>query len=168
MRTATIETIIKTLNDANVRYLVVGGLAVVSHGYVRYTADIDIFLDLGAENVERAMNALASLGYRPRAPVKLPEFADEGIRAGWVREKGLRVFTLRSTEHPATEIDLFAEPPLDFAAAYERAVFIELDPEHVLPVIGLEDLLELKRLAGRPVDEDDIRKLKEITDHEEN
>ena len=58
MKLADVEAILRALNDANVRYLIVGGLAVVAHGYVRYTADVDIVLDLERENTLRAMKAL--------------------------------------------------------------------------------------------------------------
>src|SRR5688572_3753849 len=78
LRLGSVETIVQTLNDAGVRYLVVGGLAVVAHGFVRFTADVDLVLDLAADNLNKAVAALSSLGYRPRAPVPLHEFADAG------------------------------------------------------------------------------------------
>jgi hypothetical protein len=45
MERRSVETIMEALNHAGVRYLVVGGLAVVAHGVVRFTADIDLVLD---------------------------------------------------------------------------------------------------------------------------
>jgi hypothetical protein len=59
-----------------VRYLIVGGLAVVAHGYVRFTADFDVVLDLEAENVQRALGVFKSLGYVPRVPVPIEQFAE--------------------------------------------------------------------------------------------
>ena len=76
MEKRSVEAIVGALNAANVRYLVAGGLAVVAHGYVRFTADVDLILDFEPANVTRAMKALGSLGYRPRVPVTLNEFAD--------------------------------------------------------------------------------------------
>ena len=55
MKLADVEAILRALNDADVRYLIVGGLAVVAHGYVRYTADVDLVLDLERDNALRAM-----------------------------------------------------------------------------------------------------------------
>jgi hypothetical protein len=57
MKIDDVRTILSALNDANVRYLIVGGLAVVAHGYVRFTQDIDLVVQLERENVLRAMNA---------------------------------------------------------------------------------------------------------------
>ena len=54
MRLQDIEAIVGALNGAEARYLIVGGLAVVAHGYVRATVDMDIVLQLERENVLRA------------------------------------------------------------------------------------------------------------------
>jgi len=162
MRSSSVETIADVLNRADVRYLVVGGLAVVAHGHVRFTADVDIVLDLECENVKAAMAALAALGYQPRAPVALADFADPAARASWVQDKGLRVFSLWSADHPATEIDIFVEEPFDFDAAFRRAKMVELLPNLALPVAGIDDLLALKRAAGRPVDLEDLRALEAL------
>jgi hypothetical protein len=158
----SVETIIRALNAANVRYLIAGGLAVVAHGYVRFTADIDLILDLESANVTNAMTAFKDLRYRPRAPVSLDEFADPARRAEWVREKGLTVFSLYSSEHPATEIDLFVELPVDFNRAYEAAARMEVAPGAAATLVSFEDLLRLKQKAGRPQDLLDIEKLKAL------
>ena len=160
----SVEAIFRALNGDGARYLVVGGLAVVAHGYVRFTADIDLILDLAPENLKRALGALQQLGYRPRAPVALDEFADAGKRAEWVRDKGLTVFSLYSPNHPSTEIDLFVEAPLDFERAYAAAAAIDVAPAIAATVIGLEDLLHLKRQAGRAQDRMDIEKLQLLRD----
>ena len=89
MEKRSIEAIVGALNGANVRYLIAGGLAVVAHGYVRFTADLGLIVDLDPANVTRAMTTLTSLGYRPRAPVWLDKFADPAKRAQWARDKGL-------------------------------------------------------------------------------
>jgi hypothetical protein len=165
METRSVEAIIRTLNSASVRYLVAGGLAVVAHGYVRFTADVDLIVDLDPENVRRATAALAKLGYRPRAPVPLEEFADPVKRAEWIRDKGLTVFSLFSADHSATELDLFVEAPLDFEQAYRTAARMEVAPGVVATFVGLPELMRLKRQAGRTQDLLDIEKLQLL--HEE-
>ena len=92
-----IERVLDALNAAGVRYLVVGGVAVVLHGHLRTTADLDLVVQLDRDNVLRAMRALTGLGYRPRAPVAAEAFADEEVRESWVRDKGLTVFSLWSS-----------------------------------------------------------------------
>ncbi len=162
MEKRSVEDIITALNEAGARYLVAGGLAVVAHGYVRFTADMDLILDLEPANVRRAIAALPPLGYRPRAPVALDDFAIAARRAEWVREKGLTVFSLYSPLHPATEIDLFVESPVDFNAAYSNAVRMEIAPHVSAAFIGLSDLIHLKKQAGRPQDLFDIERLQAL------
>jgi hypothetical protein len=162
METRSIETIVRALNEAGVRYLIAGGLAVVAHGYTRVTQDMDLILDLGEENVRQALSVLAGLGYRPTAPVAIEMFADPAIRAQWVREKGMTVFSLFSPAHPTVVVDLFAESPLDFASAYPAAPRMELFPNLPAAFIGYEDLLRLKRQAGRPKDLLDVDKLQAL------
>lgn len=137
----------------------VGGLAVVAHGFVRFTADVDLVLDFDEQNLHRAIAAFTSLDYRPRAPVAFEEFLDPAKRALWVREKGLTVFSLYSPAHQATEVDVFVAAPFDFEETYERAVRTEVAPELAATFVGLDDLILLKRRAGRPQDVLDIERL---------
>src|SRR5512143_410683 len=99
MERSSVETIVRALNAAGVRYVVAGGLAVVAHGYVRFTADVDLILDLSRDNLVKATAALKSLGYRPRAPVPLEAFCEEKNRQDWARDKGMKVFSLHSPDH---------------------------------------------------------------------
>ena len=62
MRKQSVEEIVRVLNAASVRYLIAGGLAVVAHGYLRFTADVELFLDLDEDNTRRALAVLAGLG----------------------------------------------------------------------------------------------------------
>lgn len=162
----SLDVVVRALNAAAVRYLIVGGLAVVAHGFVRFTADVDLVVDLARDNLERALAVLGKLGYRPRVPVAMTDFLDPTARARWQSEKQMTVFSLHSPEHQATEIDLFVEVPFDFEAAYERCVRLDVSPGLPATFVSLDDLLELKRRAGRPADELDIRQLEAIRDGE--
>ncbi len=162
MQIESIEAVFRALNDASVRYLIAGGLAVAAHGHLRFTADVDLILDLEDDNTRRALAALASLGYRPRAPVPMEQFADPAMRRRWMAEKGLTVFSLYSPMHQATEVDLFVEAPFDFARAYQSALRVELAPHVAAPFVGYADLVELKRKAARPVDLSDLDQLRII------
>ena len=156
--TGDIERVLEALGRAEVRYLVVGGVAVVLHGYLRTTADLDLVIALDAVNVRRAVSALEGLGYRPRAPVPAAQFADPEIRRRWVREKGLTVFSFWSDKRPRLEVVLFASEPFPFDDAFARAVHVQLGGQ-LVPVVSLEDLIALKRAAGRPQDAADIERL---------
>jgi hypothetical protein len=159
MERRSVEAIVRALNDAGVRYLIAGGVAVVAHGYVRFTADLDLILDLDTENLRRALAAFVGLGYSPRAPVPIEQFADPRRRAEWVQDKGLMVFSLFSAQHPRTEVDLFVEAPLEFDRAYAATTRWDVVPNVSATFVSLEDLLSLKRRAGRPRDLEDIERL---------
>lgn len=161
MRRESVEAIVSGLNHARARYLIVGGLAVVAHGYLRFTADVDLVLDPEPGSLTRAVEALTTLGYKPRAPVSFRDFEDPAKRESWVREKGMTVFSLFSTEHAATEIDLFVEPPFDFERAYSHAARMEVAPGATGTFVSREDLIAMKRKAGRPRDLEDVEGLSE-------
>ena len=152
------DLVFAALAKRKVRYLVVGGVAVVLHGVPRFTADIDLVLALDRANVLAALDALAALAYRPRAPVPLLDFADPSLRRDWIEEKGLTVFSLWSPDHPATQIDLFVEEPFSFEEVFARATRVDLGANHVT-VASVADLIELKRRADRPKDREDIERL---------
>jgi hypothetical protein len=90
------------------------------------------------------------------------DFVDQSRRQQWAQEKNMTVFSLFSDIHRATEIDLFLEPPIDFSAAYGRAIHEEVGPGTRAAFCSLDDLIELKTLAGRPQDREDIEKLRQL------
>jgi len=161
MASSSFEAIFGALERARVRYLVVGGVAVVLHGHPRFTADLDLVLSLDADNVHAALGALAPLGYAPRAPLPAEDLADPARRADWVRTKGMTVFSLASPAHPATEVDLFVEEPFPFEEAHARALRVDLGGVSAW-VASLDDLVAMKRRAGRPQDLEDVRSLEAI------
>ena len=161
------EPVLKALNDANVRFLVVGGVAVVLHGHLRTTADLDLVVELDSENLKRALDALETEGFRPRAPVALRAFADPNTRRSWIESKNLQVFSLWHPELPGFEVDLFVEEPFDFGEAWQRRIEVQL-AETIAPVVGLEDLLTLKRTAGRALDLEDAAMLEALRGDDEN
>ena len=104
MRLASFEAIVRALNDAEVRYLIAGGLAVGVHGYLRSTRDVDLVVRLAAENVERLFAALQGLGYRAMASLAPGQFADAAWREGWMKENGVPVLAFRSDRYPETPV----------------------------------------------------------------
>ncbi len=63
MEVRSIEAIVRALNDAQVRYLIVGGLAVNAHGYERLTKDVDLVIGLEPENIIKGLQVLQAIGY---------------------------------------------------------------------------------------------------------
>ena len=162
MKIESLGAIAVALQDVNVRYLIVGGLAVAAHGYGRATFDVDIVIQLQPDNTRRAMTALGTLGYKPTVPVSAHEFADPLIRESWIRDKRMVVFQLHSELHRETRIDLFVAEPFDFDHEYDRALVGDLIPGMQLRFVGIEALIRMKEAAGREKDKEDVRQLKKM------
>ena len=94
------EDLFRKLNENGVRYVVVGGVAVVLHGHPRMTADIDLAVDLDRKAAALAIRALTGMGLRPRVPVEPEAFADPSQRERWIEERGMRVFNLYDPNDP--------------------------------------------------------------------
>ena len=159
MEVRSIEAIVRALNDARIRYLVVGGLAVNAHGYARMTRDVDLVIQLEPGNTERGLCTLLDIGYRLMIPEQPETFADPAKREAWRRDKGMIVLKLWSDEHRRTPVDVFVYEPFPFDREYEAAVRVEVAPGLEAPVVSLPTLLQMKREAGRPRDLDDINEL---------
>jgi hypothetical protein len=162
MTLTSLESIIAALNSADVRYLILGGLAVAAHGYGRLTIGVDLVVQLAEANVLNALNALGSLGYRPIVPVPAGDFANPAKRQQWLDEKNMVVFSLRSEQHPYTPIDLFVSEPFDFDIEFERALVGEVGPHRIARFVCLETLITMKQATGRAKDKEDIEQLKLI------
>lgn len=135
------------LNRAGVRYVVVGGLAVIRHGVVRATKDVDVIV-AGDEETAAALSGLFA-EWQASRPDGSPE--DRRIPGrGWPLH-------LR-TVHGLLDILADQPPPLDLNGLVSRS-----DERHVdgvpAPICSLADLVALKRLAGRPTDLEDLSRL---------
>jgi hypothetical protein len=135
---------IESLNDNNVRYLVVGGYAVAFHGHPRYTKDIDIWIELEPMNAQRVIAALVQFGFKS-LDLKPEDFliADQIIQLGY----------------PPNRIDLITTlEAVDFEECYaarEKAVFEGI----VVNFIDVENLKKNKAASGRPQDLADVANL---------
>lgn len=153
--------IFAALDESGARYVVVGGLAVVLHGYARLTADVDLVVDLSPGQAIRAVAALTRIGMMPRAPVDARDFADPDRRRAWIEEKGMKVFSMHDPRRPLVEVDLFVESPIAFEDLLTRSEWITIGDRRVR-VASITDLLAMKRAAGRPKDHEDIAALEAI------
>ncbi|UCB56790.1 MAG: hypothetical protein JSV30_06255 [Candidatus Omnitrophota bacterium] len=155
------ESIFRQLNKYRVEYLVAGGVAVVLHGIVRFTADLDIFAKLSFENWDKFIRAMKELGYKAKLPVKLEDFAEESKRKEWIAKKNMKVFSFYHPKKHLELIDIFVKEYIDFDAAYKRRKMVRAKDINI-PVVCIKDLKKLKKIAGRPQDLADIGSLEEL------
>jgi hypothetical protein len=135
--------------DADVRYLVIGGYAVGFHDRPRATKDLDLLLADDPDNVERACRALDAFGATPAIVQALRQSANDEVV--WFGVPPVRVDLLKSV------------PGIEFDSAFTRRVRMEAG-ELELPVVGLDDLISMKRAADRDQDRADVRRLKRRQD----
>jgi len=162
MELRSVETVVAALNAAEVRYLIVGGLAVNAHGYLRVTRDLDLVIQLESANLRRGLECLFEIGYRLAIPVSVEDFADVSKREAWRVEKGMIVLKLWSDDHRRTPVDVFVYEPFDFSEEFEKACLSELQPGIFARIVSLEALIEMKLVAGRPHDLMDIEELRRV------
>ena len=156
-----LREIFKALGDAGAQYVVVGGFAVILHGHLRATRDLDLVIGLAPDNCRRALDALASIGMQPRLPVALADFADPTKREDWFQNRNMLVFQLWDSNNEERVVDVFVREPFDFRLMLAEATKKDLDgvPIHVA---SIRHLIAMKQAAGRRHDLDDIEALRQI------
>lgn len=166
LRTTTmafnLREIFQALADCD--YVVVGGLAVILHGHLRATRDLDLVVGLEPNNCRKALDALASIGMRPRLPVLMQDFADPAKREDWNRNRNMMVFQLWDPQNAERSIDIFVREPLDFPTMLADAVVKDLDGVPIR-IASIPHLIAMKQTAGRRHDLDDIEALRQIAEH---
>ena len=140
---------VRLLQKYSVRYLIVGGEAVIYYGYVRLTGDVDFFYDLAPENTESLFLALAEFW---EGDIPGVETASDLMRHDQVLQFG----------RPPNRIDLLTRiSGVSFADAWSGRELVELVLESAervpMQYIGLPQLIANKRATGRPKDLDDLR-----------
>jgi hypothetical protein len=161
---AAFEAVARVLDEAGVRYLVAGGLAVIAHGYLRLTVDIDLVIALDQENILAAFAALAKQGYHPSVPITAGQFADSEQRQRWMTEKNMKVLNFFSDRYPESSIDVFVYEPFDFDAEYQAAMTSDLLPNVRVRFVSIPTLIQMKEVRSSPRDLDDIQHLRWILD----
>lgn len=133
-----------SLNENNVRYLVVGGYAVALHGCPRYTNDMDIWVKISPANAGRIIRALEDFGFGSLS-LERDDFLeqDQIVQLGYAPER----------------IDIITSlDGVEFEECYKSRVIADIDG---LPVnfINLQHLKENKRATGRTQDLADAENL---------
>ncbi len=133
----------RELNKQKARYVVIGGMAVIHHGFVRATEDIDLLVDTSLENEKAVIKALSTL----------PDGAAKELKPGEISQyEVIRV---------ADEIvvDLMKKAcGIDYASASKEIIEVTIE-EVTIPFAGVDLLIRLKQSA-RPKDQMDIEFLK--------
>ncbi len=135
---------IESLNYNQVRYLVIGGYAVALYGHPRYTKDMDVWIEMSAENAIKVIKALEQFGLGSLG-LQVSDFMEpeQVIQLGY----------------PPVRIDLITTPSgVEFETCYVSKVEVEMEGV-VVNFIDLENLKKNKRATGRLQDLADLENL---------
>ena len=155
------EDVLRALDVASIRFVIVGGVAVILHGVPRSTADLDLVIDFEDGHVRRFIGVMAQLGFVPRAPVAAADLASADHRRGWVAGKHMTAFTFQRPGRPLDEGDVLIYRPLALAELAPGADFVEAEGLR-LPIVGIRHLIRMKEGAGRAQDVADVDALRRL------
>lgn len=137
---------LSALNEAEVRYILVGGYSVVLHGYSRTTGDMDLWVERTSENYNRLIKAFQIFG--------MPVF--DMTEENFLSHPIWDVFTFGS---PPVAIDIMIKlEGLQFEEVFQKAIYFE-DDDLKIRTINRNDLITAKKKAGRAKDINDLENL---------
>jgi hypothetical protein len=141
--------LLRLFNDNSVKYLVIGGYALIQYAEPRYTKDLDLWISTDTENASTVFQSLKNFG-APLEGLTKSDFSEDGF----FYQMGL----------PPVRIDiLMGIPGLKFQEAWKRRETVWFDDLPVL-FISRQDLIVAKRASGRPQDVIDAELLSRSSD----
>ncbi|MFH1361383.1 MAG: hypothetical protein ABIH69_01855 [bacterium] len=147
------EKEIRSLNENQIKYLVVGGVAVNLYGLRRLTRDLDLMIDLSSAHFDKFLRIMGELRYFTNIPEE--------------KWKDLVAIAFRCQDDPDKRIDVFMRNPIDFEQAYKNRKIFETG-DFIIDCVGWDDLLEMKNKADRLRDWIDVGSLQRLKELEEN
>lgn len=138
---------IQLLNEHEVEYVLLGGYAVIVHGYVRTTADVDFLINPTIQNADKLLIVMLKFGYGPY-DFEQSDFTQPNVCISLDRYDG--------------KIELLTETlGVTFADCFKNKFVFETEGVSI-NVISLPDLIKNKQAVGRPKDLEDIRNLPKV------
>lgn len=149
-----LRRLVETLDRHRVRYVVIGGIAAIAHGNKRATFDLDVTPDLDRRNLERLASALREL------EAELRGIGDVEHDLSPTNPDHLALGGNWTLTTDAGSLDIMSDPTgaAPYAALDARSIDVQMG-EHTIKIVGRDDLIAMKRAAGRPKDLDDLAAL---------
>ena len=147
------------LAAARIRFVVVGGLALLLHGLDRLTADVDLAIDLSTDAALEAVRTLTEGGYRAMAPVDPVSLANPELRREWQATRNMKVFSFWDTTNARPTVDVMLAPVVSFDDLWADAALTTIGGVEVR-IASVQHLIKMKEAAGRPQDLVDLERLR--------
>lgn len=151
--------ILRTLSSRAARFAVAGGFASLAHGVVRVTMDLDLVVDVQDDNLTILWDALTDLGFSPQQPIPRATAVSAEALSKLAEAKNMQAFSWNHERQPFLVVDLLVGPP--FRWDLDLLERVQIFGVEVL-VLRREELIRLKRLAGRDKDLLDVRELERL------
>ena len=150
-----INRVCQSLEQHRVRYAIAGGYAVALHGAVRGTMDVDIVINWELPSLLKTEKALKEIHLVSRLPVNAEDvfrFRDE-----YVRNRNLIAWNFHNPSDVSQQVDIIITYDLKGNSRVRRD-----SEEGAIQVLGLEELICMKKESGRPQDLEDIKALEKL------
>lgn len=150
-----INKVCQALEHHRVRYAIAGGYAVALHGAVRGTMDVDIVINWDSRTLRDTEKALEGIGLVSRLPVSAEDvfqFRDE-----YVSNRNLVAWNFFNPEDASQQVDIIIIYDLKGKGRLRRDTV-----EGPIQVLGLRELMDMKRESGRPQDLEDVKALEKL------
>jgi predicted nucleotidyltransferase len=145
-----VEKLLKLLKEHKVRFVIIGATAFPVHGYSRATLDIDIFIEPKPANAEKTRRALAKFGY---------DMTDINIEDLLTKKVLIRQYIVETDIHPFVKGATFEAIWTNKVKAKIGGVFAWF--------ASLDDLINMKKAAGRAIDKEDLKYLLQLKQKQE-
>jgi len=143
------QEMVFALLDHQVDFLLIGGYAVIFHGYVRTTGDMDIWVRPTNENKKRLLDVLAKMDFNAESILTLDRLDFTEVVVFHIGMEPERIDFLSKVQG------------LDFESAFDQKVTLRID-NYEIPFLRLDDLIVSKLFANRLKDQADVENLKKI------
>jgi hypothetical protein len=149
------EEILAALVDADVDFIVGGGVACVLHGVERVTMDVDVAVATDPANFAKFLSVMDKLGLKPRVPIDPTSLLDQRVLDHIIREKQALVFTFLDPDVPTRQVDMFLRSDLSHQSMAKYVETVEFHGKK-LKVVSKRKLLEIKLAIDPPRAKDQI------------
>lgn len=157
---------LRALTEHDVRFVVVGGVAVNLQGVPRFTADLDVAVALDGKNLEAAARALLGMDLVPRIPVQPEQLADVATVRTWISERNLRALTYQDPDNPLRQVDLLLDAAVSFEEIQHGAEAMNAGGLEIR-VASVDVLIRMKTGTGRAQDASDVDALRRVQELDE-
>jgi len=155
MNMIALNKICGALQEAGVRYAVVGGHAVALHGAVRGTIDIDVALTWNRKSLTSAEKALNKIGLVSRLPITAEDVFN--FRDEYIKNRNMIAWSFYNPNDLSEQVDVI----IAYDLKGKKTQRVKL-PDGQVQILSIDDLIAMKRVSNRPQDKEDVTALERL------